>query len=74
MKIIHRYLISLVLNALLFLSSKKGESNPGSKPVSDPVLPKINVIIDKTTKYQPIDGFGFFGGADVWWSGSSLIL
>ena len=34
--------------------------------------PPILITIDKTTKYQTIDGFGFFGAYDVWWSGGSL--
>ena len=27
----------------------------------------VTVSIDKTTTYQTIDGFGFFGARDVWW-------
>ena len=26
------------------------------------------VTLDRSTTYQTIDGFGFFGGMDVWWS------
>ena len=39
----------------------------------DPVLPKVNITIDKTTKYQTIDGFGFFGAADVWWENADKL-
>lgn len=27
----------------------------------------VTVSIDKTTSYQTVDGFGFFGAQDVWW-------
>jgi MYXO-CTERM domain-containing protein len=33
-----------------------------------------DVTIDRTKKYQTIEGFGFFGGADVWWGGPSAVL
>ncbi len=29
------------------------------------------VAVDRTTKYQTIDGFGFFGAKDVWWGSAS---
>ncbi|AHM62810.1 fibronectin type III [Flammeovirgaceae bacterium 311] len=32
--------------------------------VSDPIA----ITIDKATRFQTMDGFGFFGGRDVWWS------
>jgi O-glycosyl hydrolase len=32
-----------------------------------------NVSIDTTTQYQTIDGFGFFGAMDVWWSDPSKL-
>ncbi|MEP6735441.1 MAG: glycoside hydrolase family 30 beta sandwich domain-containing protein [Chryseolinea sp.] len=32
----------------------------------------VNISIDKSTSYQTVDGFGFFGAYDVWWSGGSL--
>ncbi len=31
------------------------------------------ITVTKATKYQTIDGFGFFGAEDVWWSGGALI-
>ena len=39
---------------------------------SVPELAKRTIIIDKTVKYQTIDGFGFFGAADVWWASQGL--
>jgi glucuronoarabinoxylan endo-1,4-beta-xylanase len=33
-----------------------------------------DVTIDRATTYQTIEGFGFFGGADVWWSSASAVL
>jgi MYXO-CTERM domain-containing protein len=32
------------------------------------------LTIDRATTYQTIEGFGFFGGADVWWSSASAVL
>jgi len=61
--------ISVVLLSLSFLNCKEGGSASAPVPVvPDPVLPKITITIDKTIKYQIIDGFGFFGAADVWWA------
>jgi len=48
------------------------------KPAEDPLIPpesdavKRNIIIDKSIKYQTIDGFGFFGANDVWWATQNL--
>jgi len=50
-------------------SCKKG----GSEPIPDPVLPQVTITVDKTTKYQTIEGFGFFGAADVWWASPALM-
>jgi O-glycosyl hydrolase len=33
-----------------------------------------DLTIDRATTYQTIEGFGFFGGADVWWSSASTVL
>jgi glucuronoarabinoxylan endo-1,4-beta-xylanase len=33
--------------------------------------PPVSILIDKTTTYQTIDGFGFFGAHDVWWGSAS---
>jgi len=40
---------------------------PGSAPAAD-------VTVDRATTYQTIEGFGFFGAADVWWSSASMVL
>jgi glucuronoarabinoxylan endo-1,4-beta-xylanase len=32
------------------------------------------LTIDRATTYQTIEGFGFFGAADVWWSSPSAVL
>ncbi|NEW83906.1 MAG: hypothetical protein GZ094_16280 [Mariniphaga sp.] len=67
-------IISLILCMILLSFCKKGGSEPTPDPiVPDPVLPKINITIDKSTKYQTIDGFGFFGAADVWWAGAGSL-
>lgn len=31
----------------------------------------VKIMVDQTTKYQTIDGFGFFGAHDVWWGSAS---
>ncbi|MGQ9844551.1 MAG: hypothetical protein ACUVRK_13455, partial [Spirochaetota bacterium] len=31
------------------------------------------ITVDKTVKYQTIDGFGFFGAQNTWWSDSSTL-
>jgi len=57
-------LISLITCILTTISCKKG----GSEPLPETVLPQVTITIDKTVKYQTIEGFGFFGAADVWWA------
>jgi glucuronoarabinoxylan endo-1,4-beta-xylanase len=52
---------------VLFLINCKKESQPPQKEVL-----KSNITIDKTVTYQTIDGFGFFGAADVWWATENL--
>jgi O-glycosyl hydrolase len=32
-----------------------------------------DVTIDRSTKYQSIEGFGFFGAADVWWNQGTVL-
>jgi len=32
-----------------------------------------DITIDKSTQYQTIDGFGFFGAQDVWWAGQQTL-
>ncbi len=67
-------LINLLFVSIFLFSCKKGGSEPSTDPiVPEPVLPKISIIIDNTVKYQTIDGFGFFGGADVWWSSPTAV-
>jgi glucuronoarabinoxylan endo-1,4-beta-xylanase len=34
-----------------------------------PSTSAVTVTIDSATKYQTIDGFGWHGAANVWWSG-----
>gem|GEM_PF-1375504 len=33
-----------------------------------------DVTIDRSNTHQTIEGFGLFGGADVWWSSASAVL
>jgi glucuronoarabinoxylan endo-1,4-beta-xylanase len=36
--------------------------------------PSGDITIDRATKYQTIDGFGFFGAMDVWWSNPDKLV
>ena len=72
MKKYNSFLNSGILLTTLLLSCNKGGSEPIAEPVEpDPVLPKISITVDKSTKYQTIEGFGFFGAADVWWGNAA---
>jgi len=63
-------LIYLLLASLFLLSAhcKKAGNDP------DPQNPaaKCTITIDRSVKYQTIDGFGFFGACDVWWASGNL--
>jgi glucuronoarabinoxylan endo-1,4-beta-xylanase len=74
MKIKNIFWSFLIFGTVFLLCCKKGGSEPIPDPITpDPVLPKITIAIDKSTKYQTIEGFGFFGGADVWWAGAGSV-
>jgi len=61
-------LITGILGIIILLSCKKGKSDLVQDPITpEPNLPKSIITIDKSIKYQTIEGFGFFGAADVWW-------
>ncbi|MEO8764021.1 MAG: hypothetical protein ABI416_07030 [Ginsengibacter sp.] len=67
-----RHLFPLLLLFLLMaMCSKK---NSGKTP-DPPIVPVVNstVTIDRTQKYQTIDGFGFFGAKGVWWDKASSL-
>lgn len=51
--------------AKLTMPSRDAEITASYKDIDlgDPVV----LTVDKTTTYQVIDGFGFFGAYDVWW-------
>ena len=68
---------NILLMAFFILSCSKktgGGTTPPPPPPPPPppavILPKVNITVDKAVKYQTIDGFGFFGAADVWWAGA----
>ena len=52
------------------LGCKKGSDTDGEQPPG--TLTKSNITIEKSVKYQTIDGFGFFGACDVWWASGNL--
>ena len=69
MKRIFCYTIALLILFPLPVSCKKKSQDDQSPP---PELIKRNIIIDKSVKFQTIDGFGFFGANDVWWASQNL--
>ena len=69
MKTNHKILIPLFWGILILFGCKKG----GGEPMPDTILPQVTITIDKTVKYQTIEGFGFFGAADVWWATPSAM-
>ncbi len=64
-KIINILIFSILIP---FTSCSKGKDDPNPP---DPDLPVQVITIDKSVKYQTIDGFGFFGGYDVWWGNAT---
>lgn len=58
---------------VLFLISFTGScgskvSNPGEE---EPLSPEqVTFFLDRDVTHQTIDGFGFFGARDVWWTGN----
>lgn len=59
--------------SIICLSSngcKKEIKEEPTTPVVQAV--KCNITIDKSVRYQTIDGFGFFGANDVWWASQNL--
>jgi glucuronoarabinoxylan endo-1,4-beta-xylanase len=58
---LHRKLIQTLATILVLVAA------PASAFAAD-------LTIDRTKTYQSIEGFGFFGAADVWWSSASQVL
>jgi glucuronoarabinoxylan endo-1,4-beta-xylanase len=61
-------IFTLSLFILLLISCKK--SSLAQSPNAN--LTKCTITIDKSVRYQTIDGFGFFGACDVWWATQNL--
>lgn len=67
------FFLPLLLTVLLACGKKNpdpapptpGPTNPGTRDTT------TNVAIDRTVKFQTIDGFGFFGAQDVWWGNAA---
>jgi glucuronoarabinoxylan endo-1,4-beta-xylanase len=72
MKRIFYYIIALLILYPLPVSCKKKneQESPPPPPVTE--LVKRSIMIDKSVKFQTIDGFGFFGANDVWWASQNL--
>jgi glucuronoarabinoxylan endo-1,4-beta-xylanase len=73
-----KYILLPILSALpvaaVCLSATGCNKKTAEKPLIQPVpgSAKKNITIDKSIKYQTIDGFGFFGANDVWWASENL--
>ncbi|NMB49545.1 MAG: hypothetical protein GX997_03675 [Bacteroidales bacterium] len=52
-----------------FIGCSTGDTN-GEESDQQEVPEEISVTIDRSVKYQEIEGFGFFGAKDVWWNSS----
>jgi O-glycosyl hydrolase len=51
---------------------KKNDGSGEPSPTPDSSI-KATVSIDRSIKLQTIDGFGFFGGRNVWWGNASTL-
>ena len=69
-----RYFI--LLPGLMILISCSKRNNPATPAPPPPVIADVTTTatIDRTTTYQTIDGFGFFGAKSVWWDGNTSNL
>lgn len=63
-------LASIILLTFSNSCKKENKETPNVPPVKE--LEEKNITIDKSVKYQTIDGFGFFGANDVWWGSQNL--
>lgn len=65
-------IFSVLLQSLLLIGCSGAAEPQLPEPENpEPELPKVTINIDKTVKYQTIEGFGFFGAADVWWGNTA---
>ncbi len=52
-----------------FIGCSTDDTN-GEEPDQQEMPEAVSVMIDRSTTYQEIEGFGFFGAKDVWWNSS----
>lgn len=64
------YLLWLIF--LLACNGSNGISDPEQEEGNEnqPPEKEVTFSIDRNITYQTIDGFGFFGARDVWWTGN----
>jgi O-glycosyl hydrolase len=67
MKKITMYLLTFLLMTQVVTGCKKDDKETEKTPDPNKELTKVTITVDKTTKHQTIEGFGFFGAYDVWW-------
>lgn len=79
MKIIKFNVKLFTLLAIIFFSAACKKSGGGTTPLPPPPPPpppaatNVSVVIDKSVKFQTIEGFGFFGAHDVWWAAAGNV-
>lgn len=65
-------LVFIILFCLLGACKKNsGGNTPVTPDLPLPVTTSVAIAVDKAVKYQTIQGFGFFGGHDVWWANAT---
>jgi hypothetical protein len=67
LQILSSFLVVVICQSATGCKKERKEESPLLPPVKD--LVKRNITIDKSAKYQAIDGFGFFGAAYLTTSG-----
>ncbi len=68
-------LVKLIIAIVLLAGCDKKNTGLVTPPPPPPVTEITSTAtIDRTTTYQTIDGFGFFGAKSVWWDGNTANL
>lgn len=69
------YLFFAIFILLMACSKKNSSSATPPSPAPLAPIPEVSstVTIDRSEKYQTIDGFGFFGAKGVWWDNASAL-
>lgn len=63
-----------ILTSIIFTIAVGCTTSPDTNEQNGDPLPEVTFTIDRQTVYQTIDGFGFFGARNVWWTGDEASL